>query len=260
MNDTPIDPDRLLQTTFVAAVEHYGELDSTNTHARRLLDQTHASLPLLVVADRQTAGRGRNANRWWTGPGSLAMSLAIDRPPGSRDNGPLVALGAALAVIHAVERSASSDIANHRLGLKWPNDVHVDCRKLAGILTESTAEGRLIIGVGVNLNNTVADAPPEFAHQVVTLADVTCRSHDRTHFISNLLLDLQRRMEQLRSTPASIAAAAEPWCLHLGDQVELNQGGRTVRGICRSIAADGALILETDSGRRHFWSGTLRLA
>ena len=84
-------------------------------------------LPLLVVADRQTAGRGRGANRWWTGPGALAFSLLVDgRTVGAdRSRSPLVALAAAVAVVDTV----APLLPAHQVGIHWPNDVLVAERK-----------------------------------------------------------------------------------------------------------------------------------
>ena len=73
-----MDINRILRETFVVEVEHHDELGSTNDRAMQRAKQGASRLPLLVIADRQTAGRGRGGNRWWTGPGSLAFSLLLE--------------------------------------------------------------------------------------------------------------------------------------------------------------------------------------
>ena len=100
----PLDIDRILRETFVARAEYHPSIGSTNDRAAECAAQGAGEMPLLVVADRQTAGRGRGANRWWTGPGALAFSLLVDGRTVGADGGrsPLVALAAAVAVVDAV--------------------------------------------------------------------------------------------------------------------------------------------------------------
>ena len=132
----------------------------------------------LVLADRQTAGRGRGANRWWTGAGSLAFSLLLHPAARGirRENFPLISLTAALAIIDAARPLASAD----ELGLHWPNDVFAQGRKLAGVLVEALTDGWHVLGVGLNVNNRAIDAPDELREKTISLADLTGRDQSRT--------------------------------------------------------------------------------
>ena len=176
------DIDRILRETFVARAEYHPSIGSTNDRAAECAAQSAGELPLLVLADQQTAGRGRGANRWWTGPGALAFSLLLDGRTvavgGNRS--PLVALAAAVAVVDAV----APLLPEHPLGIHWPNDVMVGRRKLAGILIEVLPDGRHVVGIGLNTNNTLADAPAELQSRAVTLRDLgrhDLRSDGDTH-------------------------------------------------------------------------------
>ncbi|MGA2799032.1 MAG: biotin--[acetyl-CoA-carboxylase] ligase, partial [Thermoguttaceae bacterium] len=135
-----MDINRILRETFVVEVEHHDELESTNDRAMQRAKQGASRLPLLVIADRQTAGRGRGGNRWWTGPGSLAFSLLLQSAAvESKDNvmlgrqlnchpNNLISLAAGVAVAETLEPLLKSK----EIGIRWPNDVISGGRKLAG--------------------------------------------------------------------------------------------------------------------------------
>jgi BirA family transcriptional regulator, biotin operon repressor / biotin---[acetyl-CoA-carboxylase] ligase len=267
---TPLDTDRLLRETFVAQVEHCPVLDSTNDRAKQYAAGRPGLLPLLIVADRQTAGRGRGSNRWWTGTGGLACSILLD-PRREKDRrgeeetlptrspllpfspSPLVSLAAGLAVV----RTVAPLLSQETLGIHWPNDVFAAGRKLAGILIEVVPGGLYVIGIGLNTNNTIQDAPQHVRQRAVTLRDLTGREHDHTEILCALLGHLETLLRQLGTTPEAIGAEADRLCLQRGQTLTLEWGRRTACGLCLGIAPDGALILDTPEGRRTFYSGVL---
>ena len=255
-----IDAVRIISDTFVARVEHYPALDSTNSRAAECAARGVKELPLLVVADEQTAGRGRGVNRWWTGPGSLAFSLLVDAETVAADRGrsPLVALATGAAVVETVALL----LPGRNLGLKWPNDVTADGRKLAGILIEALADRRHIIGVGLNTNNTLADAPAELRTTAGTICDMSGQTHDQTDVLVDLLNCLKSAFADLRDEPEKIVARANELCPLRGREVSLTVDGSTVEGRCRGIAPDGALLIDTPDGDgppKAFYSGTLAM-
>src|SRR5690606_23569450 len=128
----PFDLQRIRDETLVRTIDFHWELDSTNSQAIRMLEQSELPTPLLVLAETQTQGRGRGQNRWWSAPGALTCTLVapLDKLPADRL--PQVSLTTGLAVCQAVESLAPQA----DLGIKWPNDVYLDDRKLAGILIE----------------------------------------------------------------------------------------------------------------------------
>jgi BirA family biotin operon repressor/biotin-[acetyl-CoA-carboxylase] ligase len=244
----------ILQETFVARIEHHATIGSTNDRAAQAVANGAGELPLLVVADEQTAGRGRGGNRWWTGTGSLAMSLVI-AAPSMQNRSPIAALATAVAVVETV----APLLPDRRVGLHWPNDVLVDERKLAGILIEVLADGRHIVGIGVNTNNSLAAAPPQLQQRAATLRDFTGRTHDQTLFVIDLLRRLERGYADIASAPEAVAAQANALCLQHGRTLTVQLGdGQVVIGQCRGIAADGALLLDTSAGEKIVYSGVLQ--
>lgn len=274
-----IDEVRILRETFVARAEHYQTIDSTNNRAAECAARGVDNMPLLIVADEQTAGRGRGAKRWWTGPGALTFSLLLGAETVAPDRRRLPLFS--LAVAAAVADAAAQLLPNHHIGLKWPNDVYCvepetrafspDClkdaslkygpasfsRKLAGILIEVLANRRHVVGVGLNTNNTAADAPAELQANVCTIRDVTGQMHDQTDVLVDLLKRMEKAFAELRNSPEQIAGRANELCLLRGSEVALQWHGSRATGRCRGIASDGALLLETTLGLKSFHSGTI---
>src|SRR5262249_15368380 len=148
---------------FARTVVVLDEVDSTSDHAARLVRQGSLALPLCVWAVRQSRGRGRGTNSWWSDSGSLTFTVAI--APSAHglmeETEPKIALATAVAVIEAlVERGFDSP----SLGIRWPNDVEVDGRKLGGILPErvETDYGiRVLVGIGINVSVDPSEMPTE---------------------------------------------------------------------------------------------------
>jgi len=247
--------DEILQHTFVAGVEHYATLGSTNDLAKHHAAAGRHRLPLLIVADEQTAGRGRGVNRWWTGRGGLAFSLLLDAASlgVSRRRSPLLALAAAIAVVDA----AAPRLPSHQVGLHWPNDVYVDGRKLSGVLVEYLADGHVVIGVGINTNNTMTDAPHELKRTATTLFDLTGIEHNHTELLVAAIAGLETLLERLVDHPELIGRRADTLCLQRGLALSVDLGDQTIRGRCAGIGEDGALLLDTANGRQKVFSGVL---
>ncbi|MGA2032632.1 MAG: biotin--[acetyl-CoA-carboxylase] ligase [Thermoguttaceae bacterium] len=247
----PLDLPQIRRETFCATVEYHPVLTSTNDRARELAADG-CPLPLLVVAAQQTAGRGRGGNRWWTGPGGLAFSLLL--PPQPERPSPLISLAAAVAVVQTLAPLAPQAA----MGIHWPNDVYVAGRKLSGILVEVLGDGRPIVGIGVNVNNSSADAPEELRPRVATLRDLTARTHDLTAILIDLVQHLAGSFQQLSTDARRITARADELCLRRGELLRAEAAGGPVSGRCLGIAADGALRLETAEGERAIYSGVVR--
>jgi BirA family biotin operon repressor/biotin-[acetyl-CoA-carboxylase] ligase len=251
----PLEPARLRLPAAFTHVEYSIEVDSTNDAARRLALQLPRELGALAITERQTAGRGRGSNRWWTGGGSLAFSMLVDPARYGIEvrYGCMVALAAAVAVIETATRHLPSPA----VGVRWPNDVFVGRRKLAGILVEALGDGRQIIGIGLNVNNSVSEAPPEISSIATSLVDEIGGPLDRTEVLSALVTAVDDALGRLADNRSSLAALADELCLQRDEVLRVQLGEEIVVGRCLGIADDGGLMLDTEAGRRTLYSGVV---
>lgn len=251
-----VDVQRIVRQTWVARVEYHRVIGSTNDRAKQCAAEGPGPLPLLIIADQQTAGRGRGPNRWWTGPGSLAFSLLLEADPARRDPtyATLVSLGAAAAVAETL----LPELPGRTVGIHWPNDVYAARRKLAGVLVEQLVDGLLVVGIGLNLNNRIAEGPSEIQASATSLSDLTGSRFDPTRVLCAILQAFGAHLDALRRCPAEVARAADRLCLQHGRTLCVETAGRTLRGVCGGIAPDGALMLRTPGGWERVLHGTLR--
>ncbi|RZL61240.1 MAG: biotin--[acetyl-CoA-carboxylase] ligase [Variovorax sp.] len=228
------------------AVELVEEIDSTNTELMRRARAGRTD-PVLLVAERQTAGRGRLGRPWQSAqqgeaPASLTFSLGLPLAP--RDWS-----GLSLAVGVAVAESLDPTGA-HRIGLKWPNDIWVDDRKLVGILIETAlphagapgAQRYVVIGVGINIGARDADGmrtPPAWLQQW----------HPEATSASTLALLAAPLVRSVRAFEAEgFAPFAERFAARdvlRGREVQLSDG---MAGVCEGVAWSGELQVRTAAG------------
>jgi BirA family biotin operon repressor/biotin-[acetyl-CoA-carboxylase] ligase len=274
------DADELRAATFVRRVEIRDSLDSTNTRAVELAREPGLLLPALVVARRQTAGRGRGENRWWSTDGALTFSMVLD--PASHgiavDHWPRLSLAAAIAVCDALRAETTNNGAgsgkNPRTpcsslratcSIKWPNDVMIDDRKVAGILLESPSgsshtRDRLVLGIGVNVNNSAMLAPIAIREHVAALCDATGRIHRLHDVLVAVLHSISARMVELGNQDPKLTRDWRNRNYLLGRSVVVDASRSTIKGECVDIADDGALVIETREGPVPVFSGTVRIA
>jgi BirA family biotin operon repressor/biotin-[acetyl-CoA-carboxylase] ligase len=224
----------LLQGRFGSPYLWQAECPSTQDALR------DPALPEGAVAatDHQTAGRGRAARRWEDEPGTALLFSSLLRPPTGAPVAQL-SLVCALAVAETVEEAAGRAAA-----LKWPNDVHVDGRKLAGILLEAR-EAAVICGIGLNVNQGESALPPDARTPPTSLRVLTGRVHDRPALLAAVL----RRLEQRYDT--WLADGLAPLLPDL-EQRNVLRGRHVVadgtHGVAGPVAPDGRLTVYRDDG------------
>ena len=268
---TESDLNALLTTTFLKSVRHFSETDSTNGQAIKLLaQQPIPETPCLVYAETQTAGRGRGSNQWWSQAGSLTFSVIVDVQQYSLTPEQLIKLplltGLAVLQTGITAVGESADCKND-FALKWPNDVYLAGRKLAGILIEvpstksaSSIEGpnqQAVIGVGINVNNSWASAPGDLRTKGISLFDHTSSTFDRLDFLNAFLGHLEKLILAL-SEGLPILDDWSDHCLLTGKRVTLLVGNVTISGDCLGLAPNGALMLQTPHGTQQFVGGVVQ--
>jgi BirA family biotin operon repressor/biotin-[acetyl-CoA-carboxylase] ligase len=246
--------------TFVREVDWLAEVDSTNTHALTRAAEPGLTLPRLIWAERQTAGRGRGGNAWWSEPGALTCSLLVDGPAIGlpQHRWPQVSMVTALAVAETLGRYLPAE----RIGLKWPNDVQVDRRKVAGILVEAAAAmpGRLVVGLGVNVTNSFRGAPSELRSLAVSLAEVLPSPPSPAEVLLDFLGSWQTLVNTLQDGGLNLSERWAAQCVLSHEAVVLTHGDEQVEGVCRGITSQGALLVEVLGRLERYWAGTVRLA
>ena len=212
---------------------HHRVTDSTNARARELA-MAGAPDGTIVTAGEQTAGRGRQG-RTWTAPAGKALLLsAIVRDLGPGDA--LLPLAVPVAVAEACETFGVE------CGIKWPNDVWIGERKLAGILLEGRPqEGWAVIGVGLNVGTDADEFPDELRDTATSLAIESTSGADVESVCEAVLDSLD---ERLRAPSDSVLDAWRERDLLLGKRVKWNRGEGTAVG----LDDVGSLLVETDSG------------
>jgi len=246
---------RVEAETFVAEIAYRPEVPSTNDWALELAREGGHRLPLLVLASQQTQGRGRGTNRWWSAPGALTFSLLLDSATVLPDIHalPQVSVVAALAVCEALASLAP----DQPVGLKWPNDVLLDRRKVCGILVESPARPpvRLAIGIGINVNNSFAEAPEDVPQRAVSWADATGRPWALTDILIRVLRALEQQLASLKAGRVRLSEASRPWCVLTGKHIAVAAGKQCVEGVCVGIDDEGALRIRTPESEHRLFSG-----
>jgi BirA family transcriptional regulator, biotin operon repressor / biotin---[acetyl-CoA-carboxylase] ligase len=231
-------------------------VDSTNSHARSLLD-SGAEEGSVVVASEQTAGRGRQGRVWISEKGkNLTFSLIL-KPDLPAELGGLISLYASLSVAEAVE-----SLTGLTPECKWPNDVLLGGRKICGILSESNIDGgrvaSTIVGIGLNVNQTLF--PSDLKPSPTSMQLATGRPYDLTAVLTALLERLESRYTDLRSAPPG--TIIREWKNHsttIGRNLTVRTGNQTVRGLATGLAADGGLLVQVDGTERKISAGDISL-
>jgi BirA family transcriptional regulator, biotin operon repressor / biotin---[acetyl-CoA-carboxylase] ligase len=216
-------------------VRWFDSLDSTN---RYLLDEARRGAPegLVAVSDYQTAGRGRRDRSWVAPPGASLLVSVLLRPSLPPERTPLVAMACGIALADAVAR-----VGGFTPGLKWPNDLVVRDRKLAGILAEADANA-VVVGAGVNVN--WRDFPPELGATATACNLEAGRPVDRRALLDSFLEELDDRYPDLVGVVAEYRARLAT----LGRRVRVERSDGDVVGRAVGVGDAGEIRIERDDG------------
>jgi len=225
----------------------FQETTSTNDVVEKLARDGVAE-GAVVFAESQTKGRGRLGRKWHSPAGGGLWFSVLLRPKLPPQQITQLIVISATAVRRALAQHTAA-----RLEIKWPNDVLINGRKAAGILTELSAEldcvRHVILGIGVDVNQNASQFPVELRKRATSLKVETGRAVGRADLAVTLLRELDA--DYARLTAGRFADVANEWeryCTTLGQEVVIRTGERRIRGRAESLGEDGALLLRTEHG------------
>ncbi len=227
----------------------FESVDSTNSAASRIAE-AGAREGTVIVAAEQTAGRGRKGRDWYSSEGGSLVFSVILRP--ARSSETLTAL-LALSTLRTLDGICDGAM------IKWPNDIWIGGRKIAGILAESKGES-VVIGMGLDVNDSEGSFPGALADTAVSLRMITGRRFDRGELLAGLLREFTSSYEIWeRDGFGPMSFEMESRMLWKGEVVTLDAGGEKISGSIAGVTADGFLRLETEEGERVYSSGDVSL-
>jgi len=219
------------------AIRRYDTLDSTNEEAKRLSAKGETG-PLWIVTGRQTQGRGRRGNEWVSPPGNLTATLLTPSEKPEALCAPY-AFAAALSIADLV-----GEYADARVSLKWPNDVLLEGKKVAGVLLE-TVPGAMLVGIGVNLAGAPENTPFP-ATSIAALTGMTPDAGEALIRLSSHFANWEARWRDEGFAPLRDAWLAR--AAHLGAPIRARLAKMELTGIFEDLDAEGALMLRTETG------------
>jgi BirA family transcriptional regulator, biotin operon repressor / biotin---[acetyl-CoA-carboxylase] ligase len=226
----------------------FKETASTNDVVERLA-RDGAKEGVVVFAESQTKGRGRLGRKWHSPAGQGLYFSVLLRPKLRPVEATQLTVVAATALVRAIE--AATPV---RPVIKWPNDLLVGGRKIAGVLTELSAEldtiKHLILGIGLDVNQTAKDFAPEIREVATSLRIAGGESVSRPELATRILREFDR--DYARICGGGFEGLADEWetrCTTIGQNVAIRIGERILKGRAESLDADGALLIRTQHGR-----------
>ncbi|RHW41271.1 biotin--[acetyl-CoA-carboxylase] ligase [Neobacillus notoginsengisoli] len=240
-----------LKTDFIGQkVFYYESVDSTQKIANDLSTE-NAPEGTLVIADEQTSGRGRMERKWHSPKGEgIWMSLLV-RPEIPPQQAPQLTLLTAVAAVRAIEEAAGLTPV-----IKWPNDIMVNSKKIAGILTEMQAEAdrihSVIIGIGINVNQDRTDFPKELLGTATSLAIETGNGLPRSRIIQEFCAQFEKLyLLYLEKGFYPIKLLWESYARGIGSFMRARTYNGVIEGVALGITEDGVLKIESSDGTIH---------
>lgn len=249
---------RLTTKVLGREIHYLTTAGSTNNEAKKLaIDGCPEGL--IVVAETQNTGRGRLARGWFSPFGKGVWFSIVLRPPFPPQEAPKCTMLAAVAVNKAIKR-----VAKVACGIKWPNDILYDNKKLVGILTEMTAEidaiNYIVIGMGINVNIDPAEFPDDLKDSATSLAIAAGGQVSRLDLLIVILEELEKIYQQ--TLEHGFAPVLDEWraeSVTLGQTVDVFGFGRKFSGVAINIDDDGALLVETSQGIEKVLAGDVSI-
>ena len=247
-------------------IRHLPEVTSTNDLLKAEAEEGIAQPGEILITEHQTVGRGRLDRIWESPPGKSLLFSMLLKPEIHGLKLQLMGLLTSLGIQEGLadylgENEVQPERFIQALRLKWPNDIMVGRRKLCGILSDAGLDNRgqgfVVVGVGVNVNQSSADFTKTLRNAATSLYIITGHEHDRVRLFRSFIRHIDRYYERLiREGDSWIPSTWLNRAGIAGTKVECRENARTIRGKCRGISPDGALELEMPDGAvRTIYSG-----
>ncbi len=241
---------------FGSKIYTFETIDSTNNCAR-VLANCWAPEGTVVLAEEQTAGRGRLGRAWIANPGeNLTFSLIL-RPAGSPETINVLPLWVGVALAEVIEQVTGLEVV-----CKWPNDILIQGRKAAGILIEGSLREAsvdfVVVGIGLNINQR--SFAPELSSKATSLALVAGHTFDRVKIFQELLHSLERHYRRFRHK--GFDEIVPLWVSRsrmVGSRIAVSQNGTILTGTVKGLTNHGELLLDHDGEERTFLAGDVTI-
>lgn len=240
------------------SIHYFADVDSTNNAAKKLAAQGVAE-GTIVVSEAQNTGRGRLARGWYSPAAKGIWFSIVLRPPFPPMEAPKCTLMAAVALTRAIRKTTQVPC-----GIKWPNDILWEGKKLVGILTEMSAEmdaiNYVVIGMGINVNIDQADFPEALQSIATSLLLATGHPVSRLELLGSILTELEQLYQQV--VQVGFAPVLQEWrelSVTLGQAVNVLAPNEQYSGIAIDIDEDGALLVDTGKGIRKVIAGDVSI-
>lgn len=249
---------RLTTSVFGRDIHYFSDTESTNNVAKKLAAEGCPE-GAIVVAESQQGGKGR-LSRGWFSPFAKGIWLSIVlRPPFSPQDAPKCTLLAAVALNRAIRK-----VGRITCGIKWPNDILYQGKKMVGILTEMSAEmdaiNYVVIGAGINVNVDQIDFPENLSGIATSLSAAAGHPVDRMTLLCEILEQLE--LSYNTAVQEGFEQILDDWreqSITLGQTVDVFGVNRTFSGIAQNIDGEGALLVKTDKGTERVLAGDVSI-
>lgn len=228
-------------------VHYFKKIDSTNTYAKEIANTANEGE--VIISELQTEGRGR-LGRQWESPKNTGIFMSIILKPNIMPiDAPKITQIAALATVRAIE-----DTVSCKVGIKWPNDIIIDNKKVCGILTEISGElnslNYIIVGIGINVNQRLEDFPKDLLKMAISLKEYIGKCVSRKELTVNLLRNFDKLYKEfiINKNIKEVVEECKKYSVTLGKKVKVISGNNVLIGEAIDFDENGVLIFKKENG------------
>tara|TARA_Y100000590_G_scaffold423343_1_gene529137 strand:- start:137 stop:904 length:768 start_codon:yes stop_codon:yes gene_type:complete len=225
-------------------IEYYNRLDSTNTEAWELVENSN-NHGTIVITENQTKGKGQKNKTWVMVPGkSLVFSLILAKNYPIDFSG-LICLSVSLALIESLKKRGLD------AKLKWPNDLFINGKKIGGVLCETKIENskikNMVIGVGINVNESIAEHDESIQNNLTTMFEVSKHPHQRELIVAEFINSFELLLNKLSVEPNQIIEQWLDKCMHLNEKILFLQNKKILEGVFCGLDKNGYAKIEINN-------------